>query len=419
MSSPKGYSDQKKSRPAEFATVNPVGQELSALDVNAHAFVRLVGSDAVEANSTTSSIVATAHAAQRGDAIKFTSGALSGKQVVVSLSETNLITLGEILDSAPAAAVTFDILRHAKPVINSNGEVQVSGSLVTSPGPVQFIRDGVDTEVEESSGTPANSRPLPVKLIDASGAAVVPATAAAQTTANASLAAIKVATEATQASVAGTLAVSVGNFPATQVVSAATLPLPSGAATSAKQDTAQTSLSSILTSVQLIDDAIAGNEMQVDVLTLPALPAGTNNIGDVDVLTLPSIPAGTNNIGDVDVLTLPAIPAGSNLIGKISRPGRAKVELIRFAHSTPVTTAAYTQLVASTSAEINVLDIFDSSGETLVLAVGAAASEVNQIYIFPGGNGRIELLIPAGSRISVKAISANTASGELLINGLA
>lgn len=61
----------------------------------------------------------------------------------------------------------------------------------------------------------------------------------------------------------------------------------------------------------------AANGLDVDVTRLPALAAGTNNIGDVDVLTLPSIPAGTNNIGDVDVLTLPAIPAGNNNIGDV------------------------------------------------------------------------------------------------------
>lgn len=55
----------------------------------------------------------------------------------------------------------------------------------------------------------------------------------------------------------------------------------------------------------------------VDVLSLPALPAGTNNIGDVDVLSLPALPAGTNNIGDIDVLSLPAIPAGTNNIGDV------------------------------------------------------------------------------------------------------
>lgn len=76
----------------------------------------------------------------------------------------------------------------------------------------------------------------------------------------------------------------------------------------------------------------ATNGLDVDVTRLPALPAGTNNIGDVDVLTLPALPAGTNNIGDVDILsiaagdnnignvdivTLPALPAGTNNIGDI------------------------------------------------------------------------------------------------------
>lgn len=76
----------------------------------------------------------------------------------------------------------------------------------------------------------------------------------------------------------------------------------------------------------------ATNGLDVDVTRLPALPAGTNNIGDVDVLTLPALPAGTNNIGDVDILsiaagdnnignvdivTLPALPAGTNNIGDV------------------------------------------------------------------------------------------------------
>jgi hypothetical protein len=98
----------------------------------------------------------------------------------------------------------------------------------------------------------------------------------------------------------------------------------------------------------------ASGELQIDVLTLPAIPAGTNNIGDVDVLTLPnvtlasqaspftndlkitldgelvdvsdranrdlgkvdiagfdvSLPAGTNNIGDVDVVSS-VLPTGA------------------------------------------------------------------------------------------------------------
>lgn len=91
----------------------------------------------------------------------------------------------------------------------------------------------------------------------------------------------------------------------TQPISAASLPLPTGAATLAEQQTQTTAL-------QLIDNAIAGSEMQVDVVA--ALPAGTNNIGDVDVL---SIAAGDNNIGNVDVVTLPALVAGTANIGDV------------------------------------------------------------------------------------------------------
>ncbi len=64
--------------------------------------------------------------------------------------------------------------------------------------------------------------------------------------------------------------------------------------------------------VKLVDGTLDGtgaiggdatNGLDVDVTRLPALPAGTNNIGDVDVL---SIAAGDNNIGNVDIVTVPA-----------------------------------------------------------------------------------------------------------------
>lgn len=84
--------------------------------------------------------------------------------------------------------------------------------------------------------------------------------------------------------------------------------------------------------------------------------------------------------------------------------------------SVNVTTAAFVQLVASTTSATKLVEVFDSSGQTLAFAVGAAASEVIQFYIFPGGNGQIPLAIPAGSRISVKAISATASVGEIDVN---
>jgi hypothetical protein len=103
--------------------------------------------------------------------------------------------------------------------------------------------------------------------------------------------------------------------------------------------TVATDITAIKTAVETLDNAVSGNEFQVDIVA--SLPAGTNNIGDVDVASLPgtvasditaiktaveildntvsgnelqvdivaSLPAGTNNIGDVDVASLPGTVA--------------------------------------------------------------------------------------------------------------
>jgi hypothetical protein len=68
-------------------------------------------------------------------------------------------------------------------------------------------------------------------------------------------------------------------------------------------------------SVDVLSIAAGNNNIgNVDVVTLPALVAGSANIGDVDVAT---IAAGDNNIGNVDVVTLPALPSGTNNIGDV------------------------------------------------------------------------------------------------------
>lgn len=85
---------------------------------------------------------------------------------------------------------------------------------------------------------------------------------------------------------------------------------------------------------------------------------------------------------------------------------------------TPVTTSAYVTLVASMSGVAKMVQIFDSSGRALVLAFGAAASEVDQIYIEPGGNGPMPLDIPAGTRLSIKAVDASATQGQLLVSFL-
>ena len=73
--------------------------------------------------------------------------------------------------------------------------------------------------------------------------------------------------------------------------------LPSGASTLAKQDTIighvdgieallgtiDADTGAIKTAVEILDNAISGNEMQVDVITLPSLATGSNTIGTVNL----------------------------------------------------------------------------------------------------------------------------------------
>lgn len=87
-------------------------------------------------------------------------------------------------------------------------------------------------------------------------------------------------TFAVQAAQSGTWTVQPGNTANTTAWkvdgSAVTQPVSgtvsvTGVATSAKQDTAQTALDAIKTSVEILDKAISGTEMRVDVLTMPTV----------------------------------------------------------------------------------------------------------------------------------------------------
>lgn len=121
----------------------------------------------------------------------------------------------------------------------------------------------------------------------------------------------------------------------------------------------------------------ANNDVTVTGTVSANLNAGTNNIGDVDVLTLPAIPAGTNLIGKVGIdQTTPgttnkvsigtdgtvaintALPAGTNAIGKLSANAGVTIGAVEIvgtaasggAMSSAASTALATNLVIKASA---------------------------------------------------------------------
>jgi hypothetical protein len=122
--------------------------------------------------------------------------------------------------------------------------------------------------------------------------------------------------------------------------------------------------------------------------------------------------------GVTTVSTVTTVGAVTSITNTVNTKVTAiKGQIVRNDYATTnVTTGAYVQLIASTTSAYTAVEVFDSSGQSMVLAIGAAGSEVQQFYIFPGGNGRVNVNIASAQRISVRAVSGNATTGELLIN---
>lgn len=154
-----------------------------------------------------------------------------------------------------------------------------------------------------------------------------------------------------------------------------------------------------------------------DQSAIPASQSGTWNIGTLTTITNPVTVTGATTLTGVDY--------NAGVTGattqRVVEAGRTSAWKARYDYTgTPVTNSAYTQVAASTAAACTRIRIFDSSGAALVLATGAALSEVDQMYIPPGGfDSVVELYIPAGTRVSIKSVdTASVSVGQLLITAL-
>lgn len=229
-----------------------------------------------------------------------------------------------------------------------------------------------------------------------------PSTAALQTSGNTTLTAISGKLPATlgQKTSANSLAVVIASDQSTVPVSAASLPLPAGAATSALQTTGNTSLSSIATNTSNTATNTSSTATNTSAISgkLPAVLGQTTSAASLAVVL-----ASDQS----------PVPVANTQAGKTS------ITLVRVDYSsTPITTGAYVTIATIPTKDVSEISVFDSSGQTLVLAFHTVFTTIDQAYIFPGGNGTIPLLIPLATVVQVKAISADATVGELIINFL-
>jgi hypothetical protein len=242
--------------------------------------------------------------------------------------------------------------------------------------PMQYILNGVPTNVTRDTVVPANNRPIPVELMALSGNAI---------TINAPNMNLDV--QLTHAGVDYD-SIRIGN------------------------GTNLWGIDATNNGYQTL--RVGANPIQTDIL---AAAAQFSNAG----YTNPSY-IGINAMLGWDItntvhkeITLDA-NGNLNLLADIlaALGGAGNVMELRFRTAAVIDNIIWTVILNPTTVATNKLDIFNSTDQVLELSLDGGAT--SNIYIPLGGNGEVGLDIPAGSNLVVKAIDAATTTGELIIN---
>lgn len=449
----------------KHVTVMPIGSGRNALDVIHKGYALLNTGLVVEAGSDDRVLKITGHSFKVGDLIRLqtTSNTINEFEIMVDeIVDADNIKLSGVLSAVLTAG---DLIDHLRPISERFG-ADGSTLATVAPSPVIFDLDGVDTEVKKDTVTPANSRGLPVEIISASGMTINVTTGdvgvqldhAAATPDSVrvgdgvELLAINAANEAmvhdtdllAKLDAVLTELQLKADLTETQPVSLASAPLATGAATEAKQDTGNTSLSNIeaqlpATLGQKLKAASLAVALASDSDPLPVTQSGAWDINDISgVISLPTGAANqtkqdtiiTNtgnadtklgtlntNVGDVTD-TAETNPANSgsvlsflkgivSVIDTMSAKLPASLGIKTSANSMSVT------LASDATLSVNALDIVDrcfvdfsatnitNAGVTAVYTRNAnnakkihvfLSSETCELYV----DGVLKMMVPAG-----------------------
>lgn len=125
---------------------------------------------------------------------------------------------------------------------------------------------------------------------------------------------------------------------------------------------------------------------RVTLATNVGLPAGANNIGDVDVLTVPALIAGTATIGSVGAI-VNALPTGTNNIGDVDV---LTVNGVAPAFGTGVVGATVSRVTLATDDELNDdADAIRVAAELIDNAIAGTEMQVDVVASLPAGANNI------------------------------
>lgn len=411
----RGFPDQKKTgsnnadgSPSagggqQYVTVNPVREQQNALDVLAHVYHQEIGTDAAEAGSTTTVIVATSHAALVGDAISWTSGALDTREFRVKAVAADAITVSETMSVAPSAADTFKILRPKYAEVDSDGRIDVG---VTFSNDTNYGAVGANTlRTAAQIGNATGAADFNDGNSGAQTLRVVIATDQPAFTVNVGTSGLPsgAATEATLAAAAADLASIAAEDFATQTTLAAAAA--SLASIEAEDFATQTTLAAVLadtTAILADTDAINNSTDAIDTATA-AINTKTPALGQA------AMAASTPVVIASDQSSVPVTPAATN----IAYQAKGKIA------GTALTNSYATLLDPST--DLRIIYLLNTCNLAVFVSLDGGTTDTfeldpgESVSIDLAGNG---LKFPNAVNISAKYVSAASTSGSIRATGI-
>jgi hypothetical protein len=159
----KGFSSNQKVDEQKYLTL----QQLTGGKVGADMLPKAVYSvqvpNFIPEGGSVSSIRLTAHQAIVGDMIRFDTGANKGLELTVSKVEANEIFFDYRLPADVTPADEFKILKYLTLTVSEDGSLQ------TSQGPVQIVKDAAIVQISKDTVDPNNTVAMPVEIVAASG----------------------------------------------------------------------------------------------------------------------------------------------------------------------------------------------------------------------------------------------------------
>lgn len=165
-----GFTEAQSQNTSQFITAQQNSSDKVGLDVVQNGYFRLHPT-AKTANANTVEpkrvLVDTTHGGSKGDIVRFELASANPyfESTILSVPDANTIILSAVLPNDIVTGDEFFILRSVAQRNDDTG----AGIVTVTPSPIEFVLDGIDTEVSKDTGTPANSRPLPTELLNPNG----------------------------------------------------------------------------------------------------------------------------------------------------------------------------------------------------------------------------------------------------------